>query len=150
MTSVIIAVPSGLDAELAWRELRTARIHHLVVIDDGRIVGVLSDRDLGGSGGSSLRAGKCVADLMTSSVVIAAPEMTVRDAAKLMRGRSVGCLPVLDGKTLVGIVTSSDVLALVGRGSKPAPDERRRLHDRGPNSRTYATAPRTKDGGART
>jgi CBS domain-containing protein len=42
----------------------------------------------------------------------------VREAANLMRGRSIGCLPVLDGRKLVGIVTVTDLLELLGRGAE--------------------------------
>ena len=41
---------------------------------------------------------------------------TVREAANLLRGRSIGCLPVFDGDQLAGIVTTSDLLELIGRG----------------------------------
>jgi CBS domain-containing protein len=113
MSPVVIAVPSSLDAELAWQKMRLGRIHHLVVIDAGRIVGVLSDRDLSGE-----RIGKCVADLMQSHVVVVSPEASVRDIAKLLRAYRISCLPVVDGKQLVGIVTTADVLALVGKSSR--------------------------------
>ena len=142
MTSVVIGVGSNLDAEAAWHEMRTARVHHLVVIDDGRIAGVLSALDLGGEHGASVRAGKRVVDLMTPYALVAAPEMRVRDAANLMRGNSLGCLPVVDGKTLVGIVTVSDLLELVGRGTTHRPvDESRRHRQRGPNSRAHGVKP---------
>jgi CBS domain-containing protein len=114
MSTSVIGVRSDLDAEAAWREMRTARIHHLVVIDEGRIAGLLSDRDLGGGHGTELRRGKHVADLMTPYAVVAAPDMHVRDAANLMRANTLSCLPVVDGKTLVGVVTVSDFLELLG------------------------------------
>lgn len=114
MTTVVATVVPELNAEEAWRQMRSARTHHLVVMSGGRIAGVLSDRDLGGTNGGAVRAGKRVVDLMTPYVVVAAPEMRLRDAARIMRVNSLSCLPVVDGKTLVGIVTTSDVLELVG------------------------------------
>jgi CBS-domain-containing membrane protein len=136
MSTVVISVPSTLEAELAWQEMRTARIHHRLVVDDGRIAGVLSDRDLGGAAGTAFRAGKRVADVMTSRVIVVAPETTVADAARLLGGYEVSCLPVLDGKTLVGIVTTRDLIELVGHGRRGE----RPLRRRGPNSRAYASA----------
>lgn len=103
-------------AEDAWALMRGNRIHHLVVSDGGQIVGVLSDRDAGGSRGASFRARRSVADLMTAPAVTVAPETTVRQAANVMRGRSIGCLVVADAGRAVGIVTVSDLLTLVGRG----------------------------------
>jgi acetoin utilization protein AcuB len=115
------AKPGDL-AETAWRQLQRDRIHHLVVMENGRVVGVLSDRDLGGPRGTARRRSSTVGQLMSPTVVSASPEMTLRQAANLMRGRSIGCLPVLRGKkTLVGIVTVTDILELLGRGNlRPA------------------------------
>lgn len=57
-----------------------------------------------------------VADLMTAPAVTVEPTATVRQAANLMRGRSIGCLVVIESARDVGIVTVSDLLELVGRG----------------------------------
>ena len=105
-------------AELAWERMRLERIHHLVVMDDDAVVGVVSDRDLGGARGNRLREGRQVADLMTRTVVTAAPTTTVREAANLMRGRAIGCLPVFDGGSLRGIITVTDLLELIGKGAE--------------------------------
>jgi CBS-domain-containing membrane protein len=68
-----------------------------------------------------------VEELMTSKPVSAEPETTLRHAANLMRSRRVGSLPVLDGDRLVGIVTATDVLDELGRGSiRPTIHARRR------------------------
>jgi acetoin utilization protein AcuB len=64
---------------------------------------------------------------MTAPVVTAKPDSTLREAAKLLRGRSIGCLPVIDGRKLVGIITLSDVLETIVRGvERPTPMGRRR------------------------
>jgi CBS domain-containing protein len=71
---------------------------------------------------------------MSSPVVTVAPRDTVRRVANLMRGRTIGCVPVLDGPHLVGIVTVSDLLELLGRGiERPSTPERRPLHHRAPH-----------------
>ena len=46
-----------------------------------------------------------------------APEATVRQAANRLRGRGVGCLAVMDDGRLRGIVTTQDLLELIGRGT---------------------------------
>jgi CBS domain-containing protein len=79
-----------------------------------RLVGVLSERDLGGRAGADIRSGRRVQDLMTPHVVSAEPETTFRQAADLMRKRLIGSLPVLDGDRLVGIVTATDVFDALG------------------------------------
>jgi acetoin utilization protein AcuB len=116
MSVKLKTVGPGAAAEDAWNMMRLHKIRHLVVTDESRVVGVLSDRDAGSRGGAALRANKTVADLMTSPAVTVSPTMTVREAANLMRGRSIGCLVVVRGGHAKGIVTVSDLLELVGRG----------------------------------
>jgi predicted transcriptional regulator len=101
--------------------MRGQRIRHLVVMEDRRVVGILSERDLGGAGGDSLRRGKSVADLMSRQVVTAAPTATVREAANLMRARAIGCLPIVEDSKLVGIVTLMDLAEVLGRGAQQSP-----------------------------
>jgi CBS domain-containing protein len=96
--------------------MRFNRIHHLVVTKGRRVVGVLSDRDAGGRRGVSVRTNTVVADLMTAPAVTIEPTTTVRQAANMMRGRSIGCLVVVESGRAIGIVTVSDLLDLVGRG----------------------------------
>lgn len=98
----------------ARRTLESNRVHHLVVMDGGRAVGVISARDLARGGGS-------VGDAMSPNPVVATSKTTVRQAANLMRGNLVGCLPVVDAGKLVGIVTTSDLLELLGRGAWKGP-----------------------------
>jgi CBS domain-containing protein len=69
---------------------------------------------------------------MFRHVVTGTPEMTVRQAANRMWGRTEGAIPVLDGQKLVGIVTVSDLLDVLGRGvDRPATKQRRTLRHRG-------------------
>ena len=107
------SVSPGDFAQTAWERMRASRIRHLVVQDGREVVGVLSDRDLIGRG--TLRREERVGDVMTSPVIAGHPEMTLRQVANQMRGRSVGCLPVIEEGELVGILTTTDVLELVGR-----------------------------------
>jgi acetoin utilization protein AcuB len=119
-------------AEAAYDRMKRNRIHHLVVTGAEGIVGVLSERDLGGRDREVLRQTHRVANVMTPYAVKARPEMTVRQAAGLMRGWTIGCLPVVDRGKLVGIVTISDLLDLVARGAgaEPRPGAPRPLRPR--------------------
>lgn len=116
MTGGVKTISPTAAADEAWATMRADRIHHLVVTAGRQIVGVLSERDAGGRRGASLRADHAVADLMTAPVVTVEPTATVRQAANLMRGRSIGCLVVVDRGRAVGILTVSDLLELLGRG----------------------------------
>jgi acetoin utilization protein AcuB len=116
MTEGVKTIAPTATAEDTWNMMRLNRIHHLVVTKGRRVVGVLSDRDAGGRRGAAVRVNSTVADLMTAPAVTVEPTMTVRQAANVMRGRSIGCLVVVDAGRVIGIVTVSDLLELVGRG----------------------------------
>lgn len=134
MSAGVKTVSSNESAADAYAQMRVAKVHHLVVTAGRDLVGVLSERDLGGRSGAALRQRSLVADLMTTNIVTAKPDTSLRDAANLLRGRSIGCLPIVDGRRLVGIVTISDILEIIGRGTyKPSPQgERKTLKRRGP------------------
>jgi CBS domain-containing protein len=117
MTTNVRTVSPVESAEAAWNQMSLYGIHHLVVMDGSDVAGVLSARDLGGDRGESLRKGKNVSELMNDGVLSAKPETTLRQAANLMRGRAIGSLPVLEDGKLKGIVTVSDLLELIGRGT---------------------------------
>jgi acetoin utilization protein AcuB len=146
MTTRVRTVGPADAAELAWERMRLHRIHHLVVTRDWDIVGVITDRDLGGRRGRELREGRSVRDLMTPAVTTVTPGTTVREAANLMRGHGAGCLPVVEGRSLVGIVTVWDLIELIGRGAERpvASTSRWILKDRGPGrAKARTRAPRS-------
>jgi acetoin utilization protein AcuB len=133
LTKGVKTVPPTMAATDAYELMRRGRIHHLVVMAGSEVTGVLSDRDLSGVS-ANLRADSSVEDLMTTPVITATPTTTVRKIANMMRGRTIGCVPVVDGKRLVGIVTVSDLLELLGRGiDRPAKPARRGPHHRAPH-----------------
>ena len=67
MTEGVATVKPTAAAADAWELMRRKSIHHLVVVQGSQILGILSDRDVGGRAGASIRAGHTVADLMTKS-----------------------------------------------------------------------------------
>jgi acetoin utilization protein AcuB len=128
-------------AEVAWRRLHTSRINHLVVLRNGRVVGVISSKDLSRAG-AGLRHKRTVEELMTPGAVGASPTTSVQRAAELMQDRSIGCLPVLDNGTLVGMITVEDLQDWVAihrdRTRLQAPEawSRKRPGGLGPATRT--------------
>jgi CBS domain-containing membrane protein len=104
--------------------MRLGRIRHLPVVDeDGRLAGIVSQRDLFHSGlikalGYGSHAQRQALDMvvvkeaMRSEVVTTTPEAPLRDAARLMLERKIGCLVVLDGQQIAGILTESDFVKL--------------------------------------
>lgn len=116
MTESVLTTSPATSVAEASELMRRKSVHHLVVTEDRKIVGVLSERDIGGRGGAGGRVARTVGDVMTRHVVVRAPDDTVRATANLMRGRSIGCVPIVERGRLVGIVTVSDLLGLLGRG----------------------------------
>jgi CBS domain-containing protein len=110
--------------------MRLGRIRHIVVLDeDGELAGVLSQRDLFLGGllkalGYGVRAKSraletlVVKEAMASEVVTTTPDTPLTDAASLMLARKIGCLPVVEGKKVVGIVTESDFVAYVAKSER--------------------------------
>jgi CBS domain-containing membrane protein len=110
--------------DLAESIMNLGRIRHLPVIEDGRIVGIVSQRDLFRSALiTALGFGRKTTDtliktikikeIMTKKVVTISPEANIKDAARLMIDKKIGCLPVVEGDRLVGIVTETDMLRYV-------------------------------------
>ena len=134
MSTNVLTVKPETTATDAWELMRRKRVHHLVVMEDSTVMGVLSDRDAGGRNGGDLRARARVTDLMTASVVTVDAGVPIRKIANLMRGRTIGCVPVVDGKKLVGIVTVTDLLEVLGGGvDRPSRPRRHALHTRVPH-----------------
>lgn len=123
---VTIASEAGLDRALLI--MRSQRIRHLPVVENGKMVGLISDRDLrlsmqeaeqgpgGAPKGYYLPALTKVNTVMITDPVIATPDMPLVRAATIMSERKFGCLPVVDeDRKPVGIVTETDMLRLLAR-----------------------------------
>lgn len=110
--------------QLVKDTMTLGRVRHFPVMDDGKVVGVVSQRDLyKASLGSVMKYGEkaqraflegiVVKEVMSDPPITIAPHASVQEAARLMMEKKVGCLPVLEGSQLVGIVTETDMLKLV-------------------------------------
>jgi len=136
MSRAIKTIGPAAGVDEARNAMRTGRVRHLLVLDGRLVVGIVSDRDLGGrlAANGAATGGLTVADLMTEAVVTAEPDTTIRQAANLLRGHVIGCLVVMDGWKPIGIVTTTDLLDLLGRGAErpSARATRRTLSARGP------------------
>lgn len=111
MSKDVISVAPDTLIAAARERLRTDDIDHLVVLDGKRLAGVLSGKDL-----LRGRDDQPVREVMTRAVVTIDPKATIRHAAAIMRGRAIGCLPVVDGERVVGIMTKSDFLTALAKG----------------------------------
>ena len=119
MTSHVVRIHPREPAEVAARMLTHYNIGVLPVCgDDGRICGVVTDRDLvtrcmaPGRAAGEVK----VADVMTNRVVMAGPDMDVGAAAHLMGREQVRRLPVVENGRLCGMVSLADLAATENGG----------------------------------
>ena len=113
----------------AWRIIRERRIRHLPVVERGRLVGMVTDRDLrqalpSRAVGLEMHEAPHLAEkvriweVMARAVVTISREAPIEEAARLILKYRIGGLPVIKGETLVGIITKTDLLrALMDRES---------------------------------
>jgi CBS domain-containing protein len=109
---------------LANDVISLGRIRHIPVVEDGKLRGMLTERDLMGaaatqifglkqSSKTALLKSVQIRDVMKKRVVTVAPDTPIKDAAHLLADKKIGCLPVVSEGTLVGLVTTTDILRYV-------------------------------------
>ena len=105
--------------------MTTDRIRHLPVLDEaGNLAGIVTQRDLfhgaliralglGSAAREKMLASVLVKEVMTSDVETTTPNTPLADAARVMVARKIGCLPVVENGSLVGILTEGDFVTFV-------------------------------------
>jgi acetoin utilization protein AcuB len=112
-----------LDAALT---MRRSGFRHLPIVEGDRLVGIITERDVHRCAPSLLSnisqeeynaifEETPLERVMTRSPICVAPETPAREAVALLHNRKLGCLPVVEGERLVGIVTVTDMLKLLHR-----------------------------------
>ena len=118
MTRKVVRIGPRDTVNQARDAMHEHRIRHLPVCDDGRLVGVVSERDTRGfqrreTGTTASGMPLMVAQIMNPSIVTIEPSAAVREAATLMVRHQIGALPVTEDGELVGIISETDILKLV-------------------------------------
>jgi acetoin utilization protein AcuB len=130
MTHNPITVPPDTPFPEAYRIIRENGIHHLPVVDKkGRLIGIVAQTDLQTSPSrattlSVFEANYLLANLHVREVMNAPITVTedtpLEEAARIMVEKEIGCLPVLRGDELVGVITETDIfkalVEILGRG----------------------------------
>jgi len=111
MQAPVYACSPTASLSMAAREMEVHNVGSLIVNDDeGRIVGIVTDRDLGLALGRGHRPDTVVAEVMSRHVVTLRDDATLDDAASEMDSYAVRRLPVVDaGGRAIGIISLDDL-----------------------------------------
>ncbi len=119
MTKNVKCIGPGTSLERAWALMQDSKVRHLPVVFDGKVVGILSDRDLLRRAlpvdGAALTFPPGTVDgAMTPRPVTCPRTTSVATLAALMLQHRISSIPIVTGHDeLVGLVTSSDLLELL-------------------------------------
>ncbi|MFT4624577.1 MAG: acetoin utilization protein AcuB [Myxococcota bacterium] len=114
--------PSSVSPDLPLDEvvdrMYQGSFRHVPVVEGGRVVGLISYTDLIRVGfGDDLPSNEgCARDVMVGPVATTTPQTPLAEAASLMLAEKYGCLPVVQGDQLVGILTDTDFVRGVAEG----------------------------------
>ncbi len=129
MTREVATLERNDKLSLANNVMQLGRIRHLVVLDEeGEVAGVVSQRDLfrgalvramgyGSVAQKRMMDTIVVKEVMSTDLLTTTPDTPVSEAARLMAERKLGCLPVIEGGKLAGIVTEGDFVAYFAHSS---------------------------------
>lgn len=126
MTEGVLAVEIFDSIAVARRLMAKHRVNQLPVLDNDRLVGIVTDRDIRDAYPTSLMINRAeeidrfaekitVEEVMTHDVFVVRPDTGLPTAVGLLRRHRIGALPVLKDQNLVGIITRSDILDFVLR-----------------------------------
>ncbi len=111
MSKNVAAVSPDTSLEEVARMMKEMNIGSVPVCESGRVVGIVTDRDIiirelaNGKNPVSVK----VKDVMSSGISTASPDMDIHDAAKLMSDKQIRRLPVVENERLVGMIAIGDM-----------------------------------------
>jgi acetoin utilization protein AcuB len=126
MTEGVLAVETFDSIAVARRLMAKHRVNQLPVLDNDRLVGIVTDRDIRDAYPTSLMINRAeeidrfadkitVEEVMTHDVFVVRPDTALATAVGLLRRHRIGALPVIKDQKLLGIITRSDILDFVLR-----------------------------------
>ena len=118
MTSNPRTVSPGDSIQVAARIMKEEDVGVVPIVDNGRTVGIVTDRDIViravAEGGSD----RAVREIATTDLVFVKPDSSTREAEKLMSERQIRRLPVVENGRLVGIISLGDIAVKEGKDSR--------------------------------
>lgn len=121
MPDTMVTISEGDRLSTVEDIMTLGRVRHMPVTHAGKLVGVVSERDLLRASLSSLTQDRAdahraflhgveIGRVMSAPPVVIGPASSVEEAAQVMAEQKIGCLPVVDGDDLIGLITETDVL----------------------------------------
>lgn len=121
MSEKIVTIGAGDRLSTVEDIMTLGRVRHMPVVHGGKLVGVVSERDLLRASLSNLTRFDTeerraflnaveIARVMSAPPVVIDADASVEEAALVMAERKIGCLPVMEGEKLVGLLTETDLL----------------------------------------
>ncbi|MFA5654094.1 MAG: CBS domain-containing protein [Desulfomonilia bacterium] len=121
MTTGVVTASPGDSISDALEKMYAGRFRRIPVVDQGRLAGVITDRDIRQALNSPMLFRDrsyddymlrelTVGGSMTADPLTIHPDAGIVEAAEMMEGKRIGGLPVVDNDTLVGIITISDLM----------------------------------------
>ena len=139
MSKGVLAVETFDSIAIARQLMAKHRVNQLPVLDQDRLIGIVTDRDIRDAYPTSLAINHAeaidrfaekitVEEVMTRDIFVVGPETPLMQAVALLRKHRIGSLPVVKNQQLVGIITRSDILDFVlsgaGKGRRHAVKKR--------------------------
>lgn len=120
MSRKVFTVAPDSTVTEAMNLMRAKKIRHLPVVKDDKLKGIVSDRDIRDYSPSCattldvyelhyILANTRIKDIMKTTVVTAAPETLIEEAAVALYDKNIGCLPVLEKGRIAGIISDRDI-----------------------------------------
>jgi CBS domain-containing membrane protein len=118
MTSAIVSVGPDEPIDKVQRLMERKRIRHVPIVDDvGRVLGVVSQRDV--LQRALFEDTGAVAEIMAWKTATVEADTPLSKAARIMLGQKYGCLPVVEDGRLAGMLTEADFLKYLVSGDAP-------------------------------
>lgn len=116
MTSKIISVKKDELVSAAAKKMKQAGVGSVAVEDQGKIIGIITDRDIVLRDVAENQNGQCKCEeIMTRDVATATPESSIDDVAQTMSQRQVKRIPVIDQNKVVGMISLADLSQARGK-----------------------------------
>ena len=126
MTRRVVTIGPEADFHRAFGLMRSRRIHHLPVVRDERVIGVVAERDVLLAAANYGSAEVPVEEIMHGPPVCVPESAPLKEAARLLVTHHIGSLPVLNADgILVGIITETDIFKIAAGMLNARPERKK-------------------------